>query len=201
MYCHRLERLAVFSDAYSAQFEIVDHVCGSTRILPSHGSSADARLPQVCPALRWKPLRQIVPLPLAVSLHGVRAVGSSREFARHRGLSARPAQQALPHGHSRQDRAQHAGQRQQTTRLADLCGVCPGVDPHRASALCRGRAGPGTRQRRLRARRLDHRPVPFRFPVGVVSVPPSPPSSFIRCSTCAATSQLSFIFRTASSAT
>ena len=71
-----------FRVAYSPHFEIVDHVCGPTRIFPSHGSSADARLAQVRPALRWKPLRQIVPLPLAVSLHGVRAVGSSREFAR-----------------------------------------------------------------------------------------------------------------------
>ena len=71
-------------------------------------------------------------------------------------------------GHSRQRVAQHARQRQQTARRADLRGVRAGTDPHCTAAPRRRRLRTGTRRHGVRARRLHHRPVPVGLPVGAV---------------------------------
>src|SRR5664280_2868700 len=68
--------------------------------------------------------------------NGVRAVDLPRQSARYRSLPAFDAGQALPHGISRQGGALYPGRCQRIARLANLCGLCPGVDRRCATVVC-----------------------------------------------------------------
>src|SRR6266545_256686 len=104
-----------------------------------------------------------------VSLHGFRPANLPRKFARHRSLSARQPNQALPHGHSWSRLAQHPGQRQLGTRLAHLRRLRALADPSSTSALSRRRVQSGVAANCLCARRDHYRFVPVAVSLGLLS--------------------------------
>src|SRR4030067_2295167 len=111
---------------------------GKAGVCPTDGSSAAAHLPalrgQVPGAL--SDAHFLAPRPIFV--HGLRATDLPGKPARHRDLSARTLRQALPPGHSRWHRQEHAGRRQREPRLAHLSGLRPQPDPDGAQTLYRG---------------------------------------------------------------
>ena len=142
------------------------YISPKARLRPSDGPLAAAHLASLRPALRRQPSRSLVLLPGPIPVRGLRADHRPSQLARSRDLLARPAQQALPHGHPRRDCPLHAGRRQCSARLEDLAGLCPGPDPHRSAAVPRRRPRPGPRQYGLRARLLDHLSEPKRLLAG-----------------------------------
>ena len=128
----------------------------------------DEDISQMRPALPRQSSHPIVHLPRPVPMHGIRPTHLPREPARYRSVSASPSRQAVSHGHPRRDVAQHARQRQSAPGLAHLRRARAGHDSHRLPPVRRRGPGAGARQHRLRARRIDHRPVPFGVSVGVV---------------------------------
>ena len=154
----------------TAVSEVVRHVLRQAGLRAGDGSPADAHLPSGRSAIRRQPLRQVLPLPQPVSVHGVRTTDLPGELARHRGLHAGPAAQALSLGHSEHGVAQHAGQREQAARLANLRRGRAGVDSHCTADVLR--RGPGTRSRQhgVCPGRFDHRSVSVRVSVGPVPV-------------------------------
>ena len=122
----------------------------------------------MCPALPRQSSHSILYLSRPVSMHGIRPTHLPREPARYRSMSAGSSRQALSHGHSWRDVAQHLGQCQSAPGLAHLRRVRTGHDSHRPPPVRRRGLGAGARQHRLRSRRIDHRSVPFGLSVGVV---------------------------------
>ena len=107
--------------------------------------------------------------------------------------------QALPHGHSRHGRAQHAWPTPTSARLAHLRRLRPEPDRHRPAPVRRRAAsGVDLHDDRLRAGLHHHRPVPVAVSRGPRFARPRRPSSCTRCSICAATSPVSFTSPTAS---
>lgn len=96
------------------------HFRRQTGFLPSSRPSPLAYLPTVSESLPGESQGQGVHLSRSVSLHGLRTIDLSGEFARYRSLSACPEQQALSHGHPQPGLTKHFGQRQQDSRLAHL---------------------------------------------------------------------------------
>ena len=81
----------------------------------------------VCQSIQRKLSRQIVLLFRSISDNGFCPTDVSRKPARYRSLSPLSEQQALSHGHPQSGVEKYSGQRQQGTRLANLCG--PGSQP------------------------------------------------------------------------
>ena len=81
-----------------------------------------------------------------------------------------PAAQALSLGHSQHGVAQHAGQREQAARLANLRRGRAGVDSHCTADVRRRGPGTGSRQHGVCPGRFDHRSVSVRVSVGPVPV-------------------------------
>src|SRR5208337_2474763 len=80
------------------------YVYWTNRLCPTDGLAAPPRIPQVCRALPGRAQSAQVFLSRSVLVSRLCATDRSREFARHRSLSARHAAQALPHGISRSHR-------------------------------------------------------------------------------------------------
>ena len=114
----------------------------------SHGFGSPSRVSSLCRALSRRLQEPELFCARPVSLPGFRATHVSRESARHRGLFASPASQALPHGHSRPGRAQYLGLCQRTSRLAHLWRFRAGPDPHRPRTLSRRTLGHRVRRHR-----------------------------------------------------
>ena len=68
------------------------------RLLTAYVLPSATSVSQMCCALRGGIQGPELHVPEPVPLHGVRSTDLSRELARHRGVSARPATEALPHG-------------------------------------------------------------------------------------------------------
>ena len=75
-------------------------------------------------------------LPRSIPVDGLRATDLSREPSRYTNLFAGPSAQALSCRHPRQSLSlRYLGRRQREQRLAYLCRLCAGVDPHRPNAV------------------------------------------------------------------
>jgi len=136
----------------------------------SHGPFTSAHVSALCGALPGRTLRQAVPLSRSVPRDGICTADLPRELARHRSLSARPAEQALPPGVAlHTGSTQYLIQSQRTARLADVCRLCPRLDLHRSASLCRRGLGTEPQQYRLCPGCLHHRSVFVGLPVGAVS--------------------------------
>jgi hypothetical protein len=131
----------------------------------ANGLSSFKGLSTLCQTLPRRLQTQEFFLLGSVSLHGLRAVNLSREFARYRSLPARTTDQALPSWHSWPSLAQHPGPCELGPRLAHLRRLRTSADYARPRALrkrqLRRRIGPG----RLRARCHYHRFVSGTFPL------------------------------------
>ena len=169
--------------------QVIDH-------LPVHS------LAPLRPPLRRRSQAAKLLLPRSVSVHGLRAADLSREPARHRGLPARPAHQALPHGHPRARTAR-------ATLLLTPTRGATGAFPCRLQPIALIRiarplyAQDRTSEHRARPHRLcprldHHRPLPRGLPLGPVPAHQGRRSRLVTPSwICAAISQLSSISATA----
>ena len=142
---------------------------GPHRVRSGHGFAAASSVSLLREALRRRPQGQGLHLPGPVPRHGVCPVDLPRIAARHRGVSAGHAAQALPHGHPIDGVAQHAGQCQRGARLAHLRRLRagdnrPGALAVRGRKLRRGVVAGDA----LRARRQHDRPVPVAVPLGAL---------------------------------
>ena len=144
------------------------HVYRQTRLLPGHRADATAHLPPLCAALPGRAQGQVVQLPRPISVHGLRPTHLPRKSTRYRSLPSCPEKQTLSHGHSGQSITQHLGLRQREKRLAYLCRLFSISYSNRTQTLYRRRFGRRSRQYGICTRRLNHRPLPFRFPMGSV---------------------------------
>lgn len=73
----------------------LNHVRRQTGVRATDGPSSVAYVSTNCQMLRREAQSKDILVPLPVSLHGIRATYLKREFARHRGLSARATHQVL----------------------------------------------------------------------------------------------------------
>ena len=111
-----------------------------------HGTDCLLAVDGFLAKIRVQPVREPLPgqlptpkilLPRSIPVHGLRATDLSREPSRYTNLFAGPSAQALSCRHPRQSLSQYLGRRQREQRLAYLCRLCAGVDPHRPNAVCR----------------------------------------------------------------
>jgi len=124
------------------------------------GTSAADNLPSLCSALRWTSQNQAFHLFGSIPVDGVCTTDLSREPARYRSLSARAVLQALSLGLSQHRGAQHPGQCQRNTRLADLLRFCTASDRDGAKALCQRAFWSRPQRHRLCSGCDYHRSVP-----------------------------------------
>src|SRR6266850_5911208 len=87
-----------------------NYVCGKAGVCASHGASAAAHVSTNRGPLCGGAEGEVVLVPGSVPVHGVRATDLSGEPARHRGVSARAALEALPPRDSFDRRTQYARQ-------------------------------------------------------------------------------------------
>src|SRR5688500_10948533 len=99
------------------------------------GTSAADNLSSLRGALRWTSQNQAFHLFGSIPVDGVCTTDLSREPARYRSLSAGAVLQALSLGLSQHGSAQHPGQRQRNSRLADLLRFRTASDRDSAKAV------------------------------------------------------------------
>src|SRR5262245_63445333 len=134
------------------------------------GTSAADKLPSLCSALQWTSQNQAFHLFGSIPVDGVCTTDLSREPARYRSLSARAVLQALSLGLSQHRGAQHPGQCQRNTRLADLLRFCTASDRHGANPLSPRPLSPPPQRHRFPSARPSPPPLPPPAPL-----PPPPP--------------------------
>ena len=122
-----------------------EHVCRQTRLFSAHRSSTYAHFSAMRPALSGKPQSKKLYLSRPVPMYGLCTTHLPGKFTGYRSLSSLPAQQTIPHGYSRQGISKHIGQCQQSTRLADQCGLCPVAYQYCPPIVYRRRFWRGTR--------------------------------------------------------
>ena len=86
------------------------NVCGKAAVCANHGASTAAHVSTNRGPLCRRAKGKVVLVPRSVPVHGVRATDLSGEPARHRGVSARPALEAVPPRDSFDGRTQYARQ-------------------------------------------------------------------------------------------
>ena len=111
---------------------------------------------------------RVVLVPGSVLVHGVRTADLSGEPSGHRGVPARAALEALSPGDSVDGGAQHAGQCQRGSALADLRRRRPEPNRHRETALCRRTLRGRLEGVGLRPGHHDHRSVLVSVSLGAV---------------------------------
>ena len=114
-----------------------NYVCGKAGVCVSLGAFAAAYVSTNRGPLFGRAEGEVVLVPRSVPVHGVRATDLSAEPARHRGVSARPAPEALAPRDSFDGRTQYARQCKCGARLAYLFRFRARPDRHRAPAVCR----------------------------------------------------------------
>ena len=128
--------------------------------LPSHLPVSDLRR-----SLPGQSLRQRILLLGSVPLLGLRSTHLSRKSPRYRGLSARPATQALSHGLPGPSFSQYLGTRQRASRLAHLCRFRSDPDCHRPRSVSRRTFRSRVVPDRVCLRLHNHRFMPSAFSV------------------------------------
>src|SRR5665647_422418 len=99
------------------------------RICATHALSATEHFSSLCGRPSGRTQGQGLLLPGSVLRHGLRAVDLPRISARYRSQPSRSGASAVPHGISLpNDFAQHAGQRECHTPVANLCRLRPASD-------------------------------------------------------------------------
>src|SRR6266496_3303794 len=93
---------------------------GQNNFFPGHGIPADVRIPQMRRTLPWRTKDVELFLSRSVFEHGLRSVNISREFARHRILSALDVWTPVSHGFPGKNFQEHAGRCKRKSRLAHL---------------------------------------------------------------------------------
>jgi len=134
-----------------------------THFLAGVGSSAIAYFPSLCHSVQREPSCQKVLLFRSVPMHGLRPTHLPRKPTRYRSLPSCPEKQTVSHGHSGQSITQHLGRSQREKRLAYLCRFFSISYSNRTQTLYQRRFRRGSRQYSICTRRLNHRPLPFRF--------------------------------------
>src|SRR5665647_1734579 len=105
------------------------HAPRHARICATHALSATEHVSTLCGRPSGRTQGQGLFVSGSVLRHGVRPIDLPRVLARHRGQLARPSPTAVSHGVSLSDYfAQHAGQRECHTPVANLCGLRPTPD-------------------------------------------------------------------------
>lgn len=99
----------------------------------------------------------------AVSLPGLRATHLPREPSGHRGVPEGAEREALSHGNTQSDFAQHARGCERSARLAYLCRVRAAPDYYGSEAVYRRAVWRGSERDGLRAGRHDHRSLSLGF--------------------------------------
>src|SRR5665213_4217019 len=123
---------AVFvSGCHSAEVKTMGHVRRQASLLPSNGTSARPRIPEMLGSLRRRLQIAGIFLPRSVLIHEFRAINFSRESARHRSLPAFGAREALSPWVPREHRPLHLGGRKRDPRLADLRRLRSSDDSYR----------------------------------------------------------------------
>jgi hypothetical protein len=147
------------------------HAPRQARICATHVLAATEHVSRLCgrPSRRTQGQRLLV--SGSILCDGFCPVDLSRVAARHRGQLACPGSSAVPHRVSLPDDfAQHAGQCERHTPVANLRRFRPAPDWLGTSPVCHGAVRAGTRRRGLRLRCQHHRPLPVGVCLGTVSL-------------------------------
>lgn len=142
---------------------------GTDRFCSSHGFPASAGFPQVRCSLPCSLQGAEVFLQGSVFLHGFCSAHLSGEPARHRGLPAGDAAEALAHGNPRAGLTEHAGRREPKSRLAHLRRLCEGSYRYGEASVCERRLRHGVGGSGVCARLHHHRPVSLPLSLGEIS--------------------------------
>ena len=146
------------------------HAPRQARICATHGLPATEYVSPLCGRSPRGAQGQRLLVPGPVLRHGIRPIDLQRVPARHRSQLARPSQTAVPHGVSLfHGFAQHAGQCERHTPVADLCRLRPTPDWYCTTAVRQGTVWTGARRGGLRLRCQHHRFVPVGVSMGTVS--------------------------------
>src|SRR3989339_225499 len=119
--------------------------------------------------LLWEPQSETVFVLGSISMYGLCPTNISGEPSGHRNLFADDEAKVVSCRSARGDSKKHAGQRQQQTRLENLCGLCSDTDPKSKEVIRGRRFWRRTQAGRLRAGRDSNRFMPFLVSVGEVS--------------------------------
>src|SRR3989339_710216 len=119
--------------------------------------------------LLWEPQSETVFVLGSISMYGLCPTNISGEPSGHRNLFADDEAKVVSCRSARGDSKKHAGQRQQQTRLENLCGLCSDTDPKSKEVIRGQRFWRRTQAGRLRAGRDSNRFMPFLVSVGEVS--------------------------------
>jgi len=145
------------------------YVYRQTHFFSGYGLLAKAYLQAMCKPLPRKSENQKLHMSRPVSMHGLCATHIQRKPARYRSLPKGTAQQALPYGHSWWNSPQHPCERQQNSRLANICRPCSIVDNNCSRSLCQRESWSRSRQHSLCTRRINHKSVSVSIPLGYFS--------------------------------
>ena len=105
------------------------HAPRQARICATHALPAAEHVSPLCGRAQRRTQGQGLLVSGSVLRHGLRPVDLPRVAARHRSQLARASQTAVPHGVSLPDDfAQHAGQCERHTPVANLCRLRPAPD-------------------------------------------------------------------------
>src|SRR5215510_12888485 len=145
-------------------------VYGQAGLCAVDGTSAADNLASLCGALRWTSQDQAFYLFGSIPVDGICTTDLSREPARHRSLSARAVFQAPSLELSQHGGAQHPGQCQRNSQLADLLRFRTASDRDGAKALCQRAFWSRSERDCLRSRCHHHRSVPVGVSLGPLSL-------------------------------
>jgi hypothetical protein len=147
------------------------HAPRQARICATHALSATEHVSPLCGRPQRGAQGQRLLVSGSVLRHGFRSVDLPRVFARHRSQPSCPSPTAVPHGFSLSDDfAQHAGQCERHTPMANLRRLRTTPDWFGASSVCYRAVRTGTRRGGLRVRRQHHRLVFVGVRLGAVSI-------------------------------
>ena len=147
------------------------HAPRQARVRATHAVPAAEYLSPLCGRSQWGTQGQRLLLSGPVLRHGLRPVDLPRIPARHRSQLACPSKTAVPHGLSMSDDfAQHAGQCERHTPVANFCRLRSAPDWHCTTPVRHGALWRGARCGCVCLRRQHHRPVPVGVCMGTVSL-------------------------------
>lgn len=119
---------------------------GQARICATHALSANAHVSTLCGRPSGRTQSQRLLVPGLILCDGLCPVDLPRVAARHRSQLACSGTSALSHGVSLpDDLAQHTGQRERHTPVANLRGLRPAPDWPGATTVCQGTVWTGAR--------------------------------------------------------
>ncbi len=137
-----------------------------SRLLSSNGVSSSPCLSSMRGSLRRQLQSQAVHLSGSVLLHGICPDHVQGELTRYRSMSPGTAWQALPYGNQRASFPKYPGQREQSQRLAHLCGPCALANCYSTQTLQQRCISRRPQRNRLRSGRNNYRFMPFFISLG-----------------------------------